>query len=194
MSIHDNFNGDPFCLTLIACIIDEKLLYIVKTANIYPKFTKLFLTHLKDVLYWANKYKIVEVFEFIKNLLTLRHSPIIKFFIANYAKGHVFKSNTYHVNDLIIKKINLQRFKSFFDILDNSPEIDIEIFTNCPNQKIYSHFLWIHTESKNHTYVLKHQALTNNEFYNSMQDIVKLLPEELGAMLMANLYVLNQNA
>lgn len=255
-TIYDEFNGDPYCLSLISLIINKKSLYALGLPDIYPEFIKLLFTHLKDVLYWANKYKIVEVFEFIKNLFTLRQPPkikmlstyefielqgdmkyiekvlieisqqshryfnnnllkpdviqnhmqhinnlfqeskskqnILRFFMANHLNGKLFQSNFPYVHEILFKNINLRRMKSFFDVLNNSPEADIEILIN-PNKKIYSHFLWIATGLIEHSWQMLSQVLPDNEYYKTMKNNANLLPSELGKMLMANLYVLNQN-
>lgn len=81
--IHNNIIKDPTSLSIISFIIEPSILKNIKTPYIYPKFIKWFFKHIKDILYWSNKYQIVEVFSFIENMLTLRSNPTIKL-ISNY--------------------------------------------------------------------------------------------------------------
>ena len=68
----DEFKGSLLSLRLISTILSNELINVVKTHNHYSRFVKVFFKHLVDIMYWVNKYKITEVYDFLRNMLTLR--------------------------------------------------------------------------------------------------------------------------
>jgi len=64
--------GNEMIFQFITLLLNEKISKLIHNLSIYPHFVKKFLEKLSDIMYWANKYKIVEIFDFIKKLLTFR--------------------------------------------------------------------------------------------------------------------------
>jgi hypothetical protein len=257
IDIHDDeFKGSTLSLRLISIIISNELMNVVKTHKYYHKFVKIFFKHLVDIMYWVNKYKITEVYDFLRNMLTLRQptkiSPIsnIEYIMINGGSnfiyrilGEIVSQKTYHKrvkkNDKlkdhidsikhnlvkenqddketvkqfiskhddnkyfvyeerdmfkkIMDHVTFCRGNKYFKNLDKFPECDMNLVVS-PNQKVYSHFLWVYGEMTEYVYNLRQHELPNNDFYNLMLTKLSILPDDLAEMLKANLYVLSQVA
>lgn len=238
-TIYNSDMKDPTALSIISFIIDKDIMKNIKSPLIYPKFVKWFFKHANDIIYWANKYNIIEVFTFIGNLFTLRVPEEIhrlsafeyvklsgrEFFMNNILddqfipkgslENYLNKYNEIHKDkpiegiielffgktlgkDFIYRReakiivINLRKNFAYFGILDSFPETDLSLLFK-PNQSVYSHFLWTHTNAIKHKYKLSYQKIPDIEFYNNMLAIGKLLPGKLEKMLIANLHIMLQN-
>ena len=270
VDIHvDEFKGSTLSLRLVSIILSNDLMNVVKTHKYYPKFVKVFFKHLVDIMYWVDKYKITEVYDFLKNMLTLRWPTKIslisniEYIMINGGSnfiyrilGEIISQKTYnrkvkkndklkdHIESIkhnlvkenqddrcqhltedlkdhdketvkqfiskhddrlyfgheersIFKKImdhvTFCRGNKYFKNLDKFPECDMNLVVS-PNQKVYSHFLWVYGEMTEYVYNLRQHELPNNDFYNLMLTKLSILPNDLAEMLKANLYVLSQVA
>lgn len=255
VDIHDDeFKGSTLSLRLVSIILSNELMNVVKTHKYYPKFVKVFFKHLVDIMYWVDKYKITEVYDFLKNMLTLRRPTKIslisniEYIMINGGSnfiyrilGEIISQKTYnrkvkkndklrdHIESIkhltedlkdhdketvkqfiskhndrlyfgyeersIFKKIMdhviFCRGNKYFKNLDKFPECDMNLVVS-PNQKVYSHFLWVYGEMTEYVYNLRQHELPNNDFYNLMLTKLSILPNDLAEMLKANLYVLSQ--
>ncbi len=78
-TITDRFTGDIDCLHIISILIDKKFSQYIKIPQIMTDIIKRFILHLNNIMYWVNKYNITEVFDFIRNILTLRYPQSIDY-------------------------------------------------------------------------------------------------------------------
>jgi hypothetical protein len=117
----------------------------------------------------------------------------VKQFISKHDDRLYFGYEEREMFKKIMDHITFRRGNKYFKNLDKFPECDMNLVVS-PNQKVYSHFLWVYGEMTEYMYNLRQHELPNNDFYNLMLTKLSILPDDLAEMLKANLYVLSQVA
>ena len=77
-TVYDEFNGNMDCMRIIAALVCRQWRHFLHLPYIQINLIKQTTKHLKDIIYWAIKYKISEVFDFIRNILTFKHPQHVK--------------------------------------------------------------------------------------------------------------------